>query len=292
MVRVAALAGRQHGVLSRSQLISLGLSSSAISRSVVAGRLHRLHPGVYAVGHGAIALRGSLIAALLFAGRGAALSHTTAARLWWLVDVEPKQIHVTVPGKRRSLAAVRVHRCSRPEVGRHRGLPVTTVARTLLDIAPMLTPSQLRRALAEADYRRLLDRREIETVLGRGRAGSTALRRALAAHLPALARTLSVLEERFLALCEESGVPTPEVNAKVEGLMVDAVWRRERVAVELDGYAAHGGRAAIERDRTRELALRAGGFIVVRYTWRQVTEEPARVVGDLRAALAARGRQD
>ena len=103
--------------------------------------------------------------------------------------------------------------------------------------------------------------------------------------MPELARTYSVLEERFLALCERSGIEMPEVNVSIEGMLVDAVWRRQRVAVELDGYQAHGSRAAIERDRTREMALRAAGFSVLRYTWQQVTEEPEQVVADLRAAV-------
>jgi very-short-patch-repair endonuclease len=100
-----------------------------------------------------------------------------------------------------------------------------------------------------------------------------------------LARTLSVLEERFLSLCERSGIPPPEVNPKVAGLMVDALWRRARVVVELDGHAAHTGAPAMERDRGRDLRLRAAGYEVLRYTWHQVTREPQAVVADLRAAL-------
>jgi hypothetical protein len=111
------------------------------------------------------------------------------------------------------------------------------------------------------------------------------LRSALASHRPELARTLSVLEERFQFLCEAQGIPPPEVNAKVHGLMVDALWRDHRVIVELDGHAAHGTRAAIERDRGRELELRNAGYIVLRYTWQQITRQPELVAADLRRAL-------
>jgi very-short-patch-repair endonuclease len=162
---------------------------------------------------------------------------------------------------------------------------VTGVPRTLLDLASVLSARQLRRALAEADYRGLLDPAEVESVLGRGRPGSRSLKVALANHLPSLAETLSELEERFLELCERGQLRTPEVNARVGRMRVDALWREERIAVELDGTAAHRGWAAIRRDRRRELALRAAGFQVVRYSWDQVAKSPDEVVLDLRRLL-------
>jgi predicted transcriptional regulator of viral defense system len=287
-VGVAELAARQHGVVSRAQLIDCGVSGSAIARWVATSRLHRVHPRVYAVGHSALSLDGRLVAALLYAGPQALLSHTTAGWVWSLIDAAPKRIHVTVPGRRRSLPAVRLHHSRHAETAHHRDLPVTTVARTLLDLAAVLPAGQLRRALAEADYRRLLEPPELKSVLCRGRRGSAGLRRAFDAHHPRLAATLSVLEERFLELCEDAGLPPPEVNAKVAGLMVDALWRPPRLIVELDGHAAHGSRAAIERDRHREIALRAAGYLVLRYTWSQITERSEVVIGDLRTALVRR----
>jgi hypothetical protein len=128
-------------------------------------------------------------------------------------------------------------------------------------------------------------------MLGRGKAGSSALRLAIDQHLPELALTRSVLEERFLALCEANALPLPEVNATISRFEVDALWRDERVIVELDGYAAHGTAMAIERDRAREVVLRSAGFVVLRYTWHQVTHEPQDVVADLLAALGS-GRTD
>jgi hypothetical protein len=261
----------------------------AITRAVDAGRLHRVHPGVYALGHRALSLEGRIRAALLYAGPGAVLSHTTAGWVWGILDHQPSRIHVTVPRKRRSEPGVRIHRTRFLDKARHRGLPVTGLARTLRDLAWVLPAEQLRRALAEADYRGLLNAHHAYRVLGRGRRGSAALREALAAHMPELAQAYSVLEQEFLLLCERSGIPPPEVNVDVAGMIVDALWRQQQVVVELDGYRAHRGRERMERDRRRELALRAAGLPVLRYTWHQVITEPERVVADLRTALA-RGR--
>lgn len=287
-IRVARLAERQWGVVGRIQLLKLGVSASSISRWLANGLLHPVHRGVYAVGHGSLGIKGRLAAGLLFAGPGARLSHQTAAWWWGLLQSEPRRIHVSAPGARRSLAEVCVHHPRELERTTHRKLPVTPVVRTLLDIAGTLPYADLRRALAEADYKRLLDARAVDLGLGRGRSGSAALRRALASHMPQLAHTLSVLEERFLALCEAFGITLPEVNVVVGGWMVDALWRGERLIVELDGHVAHDSASAIERDRRRELSLRRSGYLVLRYTWEQVTEDAERVAADLQSALIER----
>ena len=156
----------------------------------------------------------------------------------------------------------------------HKRLPITKIPRTLLDVAASVPASNLRRALAEAEYRRLVTLDEIHDALRRGHPGSAALRRALAHHQPQLAHTRSQLEEDFLAVCERYALPLPEVNVIVAGLMVDALWREHGVIVELDGHAAHGTPAAAERDRRRELTLRAAGYVVLRYTWWQITRHP------------------
>ena len=224
---------------------------------------------------------------VLYAGPNALLSHTTAAWLWKIIETEPTRIHVSVPGRLPSLPEVRAHHPRELTPVRHHRFPVTSVTRTLLDLATMLTARQLRRALAEADFRGLLEPAELRAALGRGRPGSRLLQTALASHLPELAETLSALEERFLELCKRAALPQPEVNARVGRFTVDAVWRDQRVAVELDGAAAHGGWAAIKRDRQRELALRALGFSIVRYTWEQVTKRQTEVAEDVRTLLAA-----
>jgi predicted transcriptional regulator of viral defense system len=283
--RLDRLVLAQHGVVSRPQLRELGLSDTMVARWLDAGRLHRLHRQVFALGHTALSIEGRLIAALLYGGDQAALSHTTAAWVWSLIDAEPRRIHMTVRGRLRSSSDVRVHH-SREVTGLHcRGFRVTPVARTLVDLGTMLPGRGLRRALAEADFRGLLDIREVTGALKRGRPGSAALRAALQRHLPQLAHALSILEERFLELCETACLPLPEVNARVGRLRVDALWRKQHVAVELDGAAAHAGWAAIKRDRQRELALRAAGLQVVRYTWDQITRHPEGVVADLRTLL-------
>jgi very-short-patch-repair endonuclease len=283
--RLDALATSQHGVVSRQQLRDLGLSDTMIGRWLHAGRLHRLHRQVFAVGHTALSIQGRLWAALLYAGPGSVLSHTTAAWIWSLIDAEPQRIHLTVPGRRPSLPEVRSHHSRLVERVDHGGFRVTPVARTLVDFASQASARQLRRALAEADFHGLLFPSDIRATLKSGRPGSAPLRAALRSHLPELAQTLSQLEERFLELCESEGLRLPGVNARVGRMRVDALWRDAGLAVELDGSAAHGGWAASKRDRQRELALRAQGFQVVRYTWEQVTRRPDAVVADLRQLL-------
>jgi predicted transcriptional regulator of viral defense system len=214
---IAALATRQDGVVSRAQLGSLGLSRSSISRWVAAGRLYRIHPGVYSVGHAALSLEARLRAAHLYGGGRAVFSHTTAAWLWRLIDAEPKRIHLTVPGRRSSLPGVRIHRSRQVDATEHLGHRLTSVARTLVDLAAMLSYHDLRRALAEADYRGLFSVHEIRSALKPGLEGSRAVRRAIDQYLPELARTLSALEDRFLELCQTAGLPMPEVNAVLGG---------------------------------------------------------------------------
>jgi very-short-patch-repair endonuclease len=160
---------------------------------------------------------------------------------------------------------------------------VTTVSRTLLDLASSVPFNALRRALAEAEYRRLVELEEVGAVLGRGQPGSAALRM----HAPELARTRSRLDERFLDLCESYRIARPEVNVQVHGFTVDAIWRDQGLVVELDGGAAHGTYSAVARDRQRDLALREKGFRVRRYSDEQVSERPGRVAADVLAALAA-----
>jgi hypothetical protein len=191
------------------------------------------------------------------------------------------------PCRQRSLAVVRVRHREPVERVLHRGIPVVPIEHALLHVAQTASARRLLKALADAEYRGLLDVPSLQAVLGRGRRGSAVLRKALAEHLPELAGARSELEERFLLLCREQGIPTPEVNVMVGDFLVDALWRSQRVIVELDGHVAHAAPSAIERDRRRDLELRAAGYVVLRYTWRQVTREPERVAGDLRLPLRA-----
>ena len=285
-VHVSRLAAHQFGRVSRPQLEHLGIGNARIGRAVREGYLLRVLPGVYAVGHCAPTLGGDLSAALLYAGPGAALSNATA--LWWrgLIESPPRPIMVSTPRRRASLPGLHVQ--GRRWHGRvwHRGLPAVPLALALRDYATTASQDRLRRVVAEAEYRRVLDVEAVRAVIGRGLPGSARLRQALERYQPMLALTRSVLEERFLALCESAALPLPECNSTIDGLMVDMLWRAQHLIVELDGYVAHGTRAQLERDRARELRLRAAGFRVLRYTWRQITTQPALVIADLSAALA------
>lgn len=267
------------------QLRDCGVSDDAADRWRAGGRLHTVHRGVYALGHPAVPIEGRLVAALLHAGSEAVLSHATAAWWWRMVDREPAAIDVSAPGRRTSVEGVRVHQPRVIEGTRFRRLPVTTVPRTLLDLASESSIDRVRRALAQADYHRLLMIEDVAAVCGRGRRGAARLRAALERHQPRIALTRSELERLFLALCEAAGIPLPEVNVVVEGWTVDALWRHERVVVELDGRDNHSSPGQIERDRRKDLQLRAAGYVVLRYTWAQVMFEAPAVIADLRAAL-------
>jgi hypothetical protein len=285
-VLVARLAARQWGRVARWQLESLGLPSGTIAAWIDQGYLHRRLPGVYAVGHPATTTDARLAEALLYAGPGAMLSHTTAA--WWLglIDEQPRQIHVSTTRQCRSRGNIRVHprrRCDRID---HKRLPTTAIPQTLLDLAAKAPLRTVRRALAKADYNGTLNVATVRAALGSGRPGSAKLRRALERHQPKLAMTKSGLEILFLELCEAAGVSPPEVNLHVGEWEVDALWRQERLAVELDGYGNHHTVAQLKRDRRKELALRQAGLVPVRYSEEQLTRHREAVIADLRRLRA------
>jgi predicted transcriptional regulator of viral defense system len=260
------LAERQWGVVSHNQLVELGAGRTGIARWIDDGRLHRVHPGVYAVGHPGLGLEGKMAAALFYAGPGAALSHVTAG--WWLgvLKTTPRRLHVCAPSRRRSLNDVRVHARRTHDRIRHKRLPVTPPPQTLLDIAGMLRFTDLRRALAEAEYLRLVTLEEVAEVLGRGKPGSAALRLAIECHRPELARAKSLMEERFVLLCERYCLIPPAINVWIGRWQVDAVWFEHKVAVELDSRLAHDIPSRLEEDHQRDLELRAVGYVVLRYT--------------------------
>jgi hypothetical protein len=285
------VAAQQWGVIGCHQLRACGVSANMVRRWRVAGTLHLLHPEVYALGHPSIPIEGRLVAALLHAGQDAVLSHVTAAWWWGLVADEPKAIEVSTKASTRSCRGVLVHHPRDLNATRHRRFPITTVPQTLLDYAATATLPEVRRALAKADYRRLLDSGAVRRVLGQGRAGTAKLREAVKRHEPGLARTRSWLEDVFIPLCESAGIPLPEINVRLHGWTVDALWRQERLVVELDGYDNHSTRGQMERDRCEELELRAAGFLVIRYTSQQVTEQAEQVAADLHARLEERRAQ-
>jgi Transcriptional regulator, AbiEi antitoxin/Protein of unknown function (DUF559)/AbiEi antitoxin C-terminal domain len=299
---IAELASRQHAVVSLVQLKALGLSESAVRSRVGAGRLHRVHRGVYAVGHPLLTVRGRLMAAVLACGRDAVLSHRSAAELWGLRDSARANIDVTSPRRAgRSRGGIDVHRADTlqpDDVTDHDTIPCTTVARTLLDLADVVNRRQLERACDEADVRRLLDATALDAVLSRanGRRGAPVLRAILAEYDIGEGITRNDFEEAFLALCDRAGLPRPEINVWIalpDGghAQADFLWRDRRLIVETDGRAAHATRRAFEHDRRRDQRLLVAGWRVIRVTWRRLTQEPEELAGILHALLLAHAGQ-
>lgn len=280
--RLAAVAGRQFGRVRGDQI---GASRTTIARWVERGYLYSELPGVYAVGHAARTTESQLAAAVLYAGHGAALSHGTAAWWWGLVKHAPAVIHVSAPNRRKSRTGIRVHGRREFERVQRNGLPVTTVEQTLFDFAAEAEPGLLRFALANADYAGLLNVAALDAICHPGAAGTTRLRAALAVHRPELAKTRSEIERLLIELCEGFGLPLPKLNVYRHGWLVDAVWDEQRVIVELDGYKNHRTKGQLESDHQRDLELRAHGYTVLRYTWRQLTDTPDAVAADIRERL-------
>jgi very-short-patch-repair endonuclease len=287
-VRVAKVAARQWGRIHLRQLIGCGVSTSTVSRWVGEGYLHEVYPRVYAVGHVSPSVEADLMAAVLYAGPGAMLSHTTAAWWWGLTGHRPRAIEVSTPWKRAPRQVIRVHGRRRLARVRHNGLPVTTVPQTLLDYAATHPLNDVRYVIAEADYHRILNLDDVRRTAGRGRPGSTKLRQAIDSHWPDLARTRSRLERSFLFLCEEGGLPRPKVNAHVHGIRVDAYWPEYRLVVEIDGAKGHSTQRQVRRDHARDLKLRTHGETVRRYSEPQVLNHGAEVLADLCAVTRDR----
>jgi very-short-patch-repair endonuclease len=284
--QLAQLAARQHGVLSRLQLLEAGVAAGAIKYRVSTGRLYPLHRGVYAVGYRSASPLTRAMAGVLVCGPGAALSHRSAAALWDIGLSWPGVVEVTAHADRYH-RGVTVHRSSAlapPHVTTHLGIPVTTVARTLVDLADVLDDRALARALNEAQITRRVRLDELAALLPhlRGRRAATRLRPFVER---SAAPTRSVLEDTFLNLLEHHALPRPEVNQRVEDYEVDMLWREQRLVAELDGRRYHEHARAFEHDRDKDATLVAAGYRVVRVTWRRLVNQPAREAERLRALL-------
>ena len=280
--RAAELAARQHGVVTRAQLRTVGLTEAAIEGRVRRKWLHRVHQGVYAVGYPSLTRYGEFMAAVLACGNGAALSHISAAVLWNLLKDRGAPVHVTAPTKRKARGVVVHWSALDGERVRRDGIVVTTPARTLVDLADVVSRRTLERAMDEAEYLRL------DTVglsPRHGRQGAGLLASVLAVHRPGATRTRSELEEMFLRLCDDHGIERPGVNCQVEGFECDFVFRHRWLVVETDGAAAHGTRRAIERDAIRDATLMAAGWRVWRLSYEQVVRRPDRVAEELQSLL-------
>jgi very-short-patch-repair endonuclease len=266
---------RQHGVVSTAQLRAAGMQRGALAAAIQRGLLHRVHRGVYAVGHARLTFRGRLWAAVL--ATDGVLSHRASAAVDDLMPPPAGPIDVTVTTECRSRNRIRVHRSKTLDplndvVRDEDGLPRTSIARTLVDLADVLNDRQLKRVLERAETMRIAD---VKQLPGRRRLPVT--------HEPQLTR--SELERRFRRLLRRHGLPQPSSNATVLGYEVDFLWADARLIAETDGRAAHLTPSAFEDDRRRDADLLAAGYRVVRFTWRQVTDEPLHVANTLQLLL-------
>ena len=290
-LRIDEIAAHQHGVITLRQLEALGLGRRGAAKRTKTGRLHRVHQGVYAVGHRGLSLHGRFMAAVLACGSAAVLSHVSAVVLWELLKPIDGPVHISVPSTsgRSRRSGIHLHRCSslnpppepspspsysQQEGGRrgrllvtHRNnIPVTSVARTLEDLqrTSFLEPHLLRRAARQAELKGY----RLE-------------------HL-ATDRTRSDLETLFLSICRRFGLPHPEVNVKLDRWTVDFLWRSQRLVVETDFWSYHRGSVAFQDDHARDLDLRSAGYTVLRYDDTQLEAEPVRIAEDVSRALSAR----
>ena len=267
--------------------MEIGYGRGSIDARLANGYLQLLHPGVYAVGHRALGYRGRWMAAILAGGPGAVASHKTAGAIWDLRSSNSGRIDVTVPVTRHRIAGVTLHRSrslAPTAVTTHDGFPVTTVERTLVDLAGTLSQAELERAFEQALRLQILDMRKLR--LTPGRKGTKVLRDIIAAHDPDVLYTRAELERLFQSFIRARKFPQPSVNVWIAGYEVDAYWPGHALIAELDGYKYHGSRQAFESDRAKTAALQLAGYTVVRITWRMLHDDPAGVAALLQAHFA------
>jgi very-short-patch-repair endonuclease len=297
-IEIAIVARRQLNLITRQQLFDLGLTPSDIDYSLHRQRLIRVHRGVYSLA-AVLPAYARELAAVLAVGDAAFTSHASAAALWGMAPVPAGDVHVTVvnrdAGRRR--AGITVHQTTALETTVRHSVPVTTPARTLLDIAPDLGDHELERAFDSGLKTRLFTRDGVATLAHRhvNRPGASRLKALAAAELRVTRITRSWTERRMITLARDAGLPVPEVNATLGRFVVDFLWRAERVIVETDGYEFHSTRRSFESDHERDLALRDAGYTVLRFTRDQLADRPERVLASLvraldRAAVSLAGR--
>ncbi|MCL4287300.1 MAG: DUF559 domain-containing protein [Thermoleophilia bacterium] len=281
-------------MVTRRQLVAGGLSDATIHDWVRRGHLHRVHRGVLAVGHRRSDMETAWLAAALAAGAGAAISRRSSGELQHILAVDELQwhrspIHLTRPGRSARRDGLIIHSgpLARIDVVEVAGIPATTAARTLFDIAPDRTPRELRRAFEEAEYLEILDRARLEVLCagGRGHRNVAALRALLGEPALSLRDVRSRLEALVMAICREHRLPLPVANAPVRGYEVDLLWVRKRFIVEADG-GRHRGRQR-DRDNERDAELARAGYLTRRYS-AAALRRPRAVAGEIREILAER----
>jgi very-short-patch-repair endonuclease len=277
----------------RWQLDAIGLTEQMVRTRVARGGLNPLHRGVYAVGHRALTIESRWMAAVLAHGPEAVLSHRSAGQLWGLYPRSEITPEVTVPGSKKKKPGIVAHRGSpRPdEVGTMWRIPVTSVARTMFDLAGLLEEREVERAWNEMEVREYRTRLSVPDLLERypGRNGTLMLTRIANSKATPVGITRNELEEALLALIDRYELPRPRMNAHLavrdRFYEIDCLWEDRRVAIELDGGGAHRTRRAFQEDREHDRILTAERFTTARITWHQITETPSEVASDLRLIL-------
>jgi predicted transcriptional regulator of viral defense system len=287
--KLARLGRNSHGVVTRVELLAAGVTPAQIRLRARKGALIRVHRGVFRIGHAAPSLEADYLAAVKSCGRGALLAGRAAGYLFGVLKGSaPAPEVITSRHPRTPGVVIRRGRVGRPEATKWRGIPVTTLPRTLVDLAAVLGEGELARACHEAGVRHRTTPAQVEQILARrdNWPGARRLRRVLLGEVPV---SLSRLESSFIARVRQAGLAIPETNRAIDGRRVDCRWPSRRLTVELDSYRYHHSRHAWEQDREREREARARGDQFRRYTWADVSEHPEPMLADLRLLLD-RGR--
>ncbi|HTU15478.1 MAG TPA: DUF559 domain-containing protein [Solirubrobacterales bacterium] len=298
---ICRVSSEQHGLCSRRQLVEAGLSRAAVSSRVESGWLVVVYPGVYSVGRPVDTQRGRWMAAVLDCGPGAVLCRASAATLLGFGSENPRTAVLRSFNRSRRTRARDFGRYPDLRFAIHRtrylpphevtaidGIPTTSVARTLLDLASVLSRGQLERYFDSAGRMGLLDWQALASMMNRGPGwrGLGNLKMLITSSDPELERSRSWLELEFLNLCRRAGISEPLMNSRAGRFEVDFLWKEEKVVVELDGFEFHGARDSFESDRVRDADLHLAGYAVIRFTYRKVTGDPEFVVSRVRGALA------
>jgi len=285
------LAERQYGVITYRQLLGCGLRDGTIDRWLRTGRLTRLHRAVYALGHSVLVPDGRRLAAVLACGSTARLAEHDAGAVHGICAGRGSRFAVVVQPNRarggpRTAIHIRESALTDDDVSIVRGIPVTSLARTIVDIAAR-TPGQVEAVIDAAFALDVFDQAAMDRQLATGRRGVGVVRRELATRHPDAHDTRSRWERRMLALLDAHRLPRPEVNPSLVslGLSPDLLWRSHGLVVEWDSWAHHGTRARFEADRDKTVRLQTAGFTVLRFTWRQTHDEPEAVIAAIRTFL-------
>jgi very-short-patch-repair endonuclease len=287
--RIARVGARQDNVISLGQLLEAGLGHDAVAYRVKARVMQRLHRGVFLLGAAAPTPVARARAAVMACGEGAVLSHRSAAEMFGLLAASDREADVTVVGRNPGFhPGIRLHRprsLARYEVTSVRGIPVTTVARTICDLAATESPREVERAWQEALYRRIVTPNAVARVVQREprRKGAPVIR----ALIEDPRMTRSERERALLKLIDAAQLPRPLTNVRLHGYLVDAYWPEHGLVLEFDGWQAHGHRQAFEGDRKRDQVMLANRLRTMRVTDRQLKREPVAVAATIAQALRA-----